>query len=268
MRNIPMIFENHEVEIIEVNGQILFNPRHVGACLDIEDVTVRRHIQEMSERHVVKVTNASTVHSMNIRKVNNAGENFLTEAGVYKLIFKSRKPEAERFQDWVTDVVLPTIRKTGSYSAGENISTDMKFNMGVTALEAAGRLLRMSDVSKLACLKNLCEAFAVSVAGLPKYLPREAQILSATELLKRNGKPMTVHAFNFKMLSEGLLEIQTRPSTSGSETRRFKALTEEGKAYGENSVNPDYPLETQPHYFSDKFSELLERLNKTVLSDD
>ncbi|WP_455789219.1 ORF6C domain-containing protein, partial [Clostridium butyricum] len=43
------------------------------------------------------------------------GENFLTESGVYKLIFKSKKAEAERFQDWVTDEVLPQIRKTGSY---------------------------------------------------------------------------------------------------------------------------------------------------------
>ena len=51
----------------------------------------------------------------NIRKLNNAGENFLTESGVYKLTFKSQKKEAERFQDWVTDEVLPQIRKTGGY---------------------------------------------------------------------------------------------------------------------------------------------------------
>jgi prophage antirepressor-like protein len=39
----------------------------------------------------------------------------VTEAGLYRLIFKSRKPEAERFQDWVFSDVLPTIRKTGTY---------------------------------------------------------------------------------------------------------------------------------------------------------
>nr|WP_330380061.1 BRO family protein [Clostridioides difficile] len=47
--------------------------------------------------------------------LNNAGENFLTESGVYKLIFKSRKEEAERFQDWISDEVLPSIRQTGAY---------------------------------------------------------------------------------------------------------------------------------------------------------
>lgn len=40
----------------------------------------------------------------------------ITESGLYALIFKSRKPEARAFRKWVTDEVLPSIRKTGSYS--------------------------------------------------------------------------------------------------------------------------------------------------------
>ena len=48
-------------------------------------------------------------------KLNNAGENFLTESGMYKLVFKSNKPKAEKFTDWVTDEVLPAIRKEGKY---------------------------------------------------------------------------------------------------------------------------------------------------------
>jgi len=40
---------------------------------------------------------------------------FLTEAGLYKLVMRSRKPEAERFVDWVTSEVLPEIRKRGFY---------------------------------------------------------------------------------------------------------------------------------------------------------
>jgi len=43
--------------------------------------------------------------------------NFVNEANLYRVIFQSRKPEAERFVDWVTEDVLPSIRKTGSYSA-------------------------------------------------------------------------------------------------------------------------------------------------------
>lgn len=40
---------------------------------------------------------------------------FIDEGNVYKAIFQSRKPEAERFSDWVTHEVLPQIRATGGY---------------------------------------------------------------------------------------------------------------------------------------------------------
>jgi len=40
----------------------------------------------------------------------------VTEAGLYRLIFRSRKPEAKAFRRWVTHEVLPKIRQTGSYS--------------------------------------------------------------------------------------------------------------------------------------------------------
>jgi prophage antirepressor-like protein len=40
----------------------------------------------------------------------------LTEAGLYRLVFRSYKPEAERFRVWVLGEVLPSIRKTGSYT--------------------------------------------------------------------------------------------------------------------------------------------------------
>lgn len=41
---------------------------------------------------------------------------FISEQNLYKVIFQSRKPEAEAFTDWVTGEVLPAIRKTGTYS--------------------------------------------------------------------------------------------------------------------------------------------------------
>ncbi len=43
----------------------------------------------------------------------------VTESGLYRLIFRSNKPEAEKFRRWVFNKVLPTIRKTGSYNLQE-----------------------------------------------------------------------------------------------------------------------------------------------------
>ena len=116
------LFEGHAVEMVEIEGEILFNAKDVAELLEMSDVTVRRHIQGMSEKQVVKLKN-SDVQNMNIRKLNNAGENFLTESGLYKLAFRSNKESAERFTDWVTDEVIPQIRKTGGYiPIDENMS--------------------------------------------------------------------------------------------------------------------------------------------------
>lgn len=107
-------FNGNEVEIFEYNGEILFNPKDVAKCLDITDVN--SSIRNFKSNQKIKITNKDLdMHNMHIRKLNNAGETFLKEAGVYKLIFKSHKESAERFQDWVTDEVLPSIRKHGAY---------------------------------------------------------------------------------------------------------------------------------------------------------
>lgn len=46
---------------------------------------------------------------------SNQAVNIVSEPGLYKLIMRSRKPEAKEFQRWVTHEVLPSIRKTGGY---------------------------------------------------------------------------------------------------------------------------------------------------------
>lgn len=48
---------------------------------------------------------------------------FINEANLYKTIFQSRKESAERFTDWVTSEVLPSIRKTGSYQQTPPLTT-------------------------------------------------------------------------------------------------------------------------------------------------
>ena len=47
---------------------------------------------------------------------NDMGSRYMKESGLYRLVAKSKMPFAEAFQDWVEEEVLPTIRKTGSYS--------------------------------------------------------------------------------------------------------------------------------------------------------
>lgn len=63
-------------------------------------------------------------HCSKMEHPSNKGTyiNLITESDVYRLTMKSKLPNAEQFQDWVCEEVLPSIRKTGSYSAGQQLS--------------------------------------------------------------------------------------------------------------------------------------------------
>ena len=117
-KNLLVTFENKDIEVLVLDEQILFNPYDVAECLDLSDSRVKDYLSEMNEKQAVIITN-SKVGKTDFRKIANRGEKFLTESGLYKLIFRSRKPEAERFQDWITDEVLPDIRKKGYYMSAD-----------------------------------------------------------------------------------------------------------------------------------------------------
>jgi Prophage antirepressor len=62
-------------------------------------------------------------HILGIRSENGAVQNrevtIISESGLYHAILKSRRSEAKRFRRWVTEEVLPTIRRTGSYTSSQ-----------------------------------------------------------------------------------------------------------------------------------------------------
>lgn len=57
-KNQLMIFENHEVEIFELGGQVLFNPYHVGECLELGESAVRMAVSKMNPKQVIKLKNS------------------------------------------------------------------------------------------------------------------------------------------------------------------------------------------------------------------
>lgn len=61
---------------------------------------------------------------------------FINESNLYKTIFQSRKPSAEKFTDWVTSEVLPTIRKTGTYSIQKKETLQGKELLALAVIEA------------------------------------------------------------------------------------------------------------------------------------
>lgn len=62
------------------------------------------------------ISNADTLTAGGVQSMT-----YINEANLYKCIFQSRKPEAEKFQDWVYEEVLPSIRKHGAYATPQTI---------------------------------------------------------------------------------------------------------------------------------------------------
>ena len=68
---------------------------------------------------------------------------FINESNLYKTIFQSRKESAERFTDWVTSEVLPSLRRNGGYIVGqENMTPEQIMAAG---LKAAESIIRQKD---------------------------------------------------------------------------------------------------------------------------
>ena len=160
--------------------QVLVNPYHVGECLELNGDAVRKAMSRMNEKQVLKITN-SDVTNNHIRKLNNAGENFLTESGVYKLVFKSRKPNAERFTDWVTDEVLPSIRKHGMYAVDDLINDPdlaIKAFMALKEEKTRNKMLQ-ADNERMRPKEIFADAVATSQTSI--------LIGDLAKLLKQNG---------------------------------------------------------------------------------
>lgn len=114
------IFENEEFGAIRtatIDGEPFFCMTDICKALEISNVSQAK--TRLNQDGVI-----SNEVIDNIGRKQSA--NFINESNMYKLIFQSRKESAERFTDWVTGEVLPSIRKTGSYHP---MSTDEKIQV-------------------------------------------------------------------------------------------------------------------------------------------
>lgn len=116
-------------------------------------------------------------------------------------------------------------------------------------------ILRPSEASKIRMLTKVCKNHNVNTNFLPSYT-EEALTRSAKDLLEIHGSPMSAIAFNKRLVTLGLLEEQQR-NGKGKTVHKFKAISEAGLRYGKNIVSTQNERETQPHWYPDKFKELL-----------
>jgi prophage antirepressor-like protein len=93
-----------EIRTAEIDGKPYFVGTDVAKALGYSNP--RKAILD----HCKGVTKRDTPTSSGIQSMS-----YINEGDLYRLIMKSKLPSAEKFESWVMDEVLPTIRKTGSY---------------------------------------------------------------------------------------------------------------------------------------------------------
>jgi prophage antirepressor-like protein len=81
----------------------------------------------------------------------------VSEAGLYRLIMKSQSPVAAQFQDWVEEIVLPSIRKKGSYKVGDRVGAQEK-KLKCDKPTAETRVLSIDGNKQLSGLAHFCGA--------------------------------------------------------------------------------------------------------------
>lgn len=94
-----------QVRVVDVDGEPWFVARDVCECLELGNPRTSIALLDEDEKGVHTMDTPGGQQEMSI----------VSEAGLYSLILRSRKPEAKAFKRWITHEVLPSIRKTGQY---------------------------------------------------------------------------------------------------------------------------------------------------------
>jgi prophage antirepressor-like protein len=294
-------FEGNKVETFILDGKVYFNPKNVGACLGMAPSTVRDHIQDMNDKQVRLFDNSDDGLTVS-RKLNNMGENFLTESGVFKLIFKSRKPNAEKFTDWVTDWVLPTIRKTGTYTmtTTKEIVTDTvsepKKRISIVGIQIRNEINALKEIQPLFKFtreelqeminkiydryelptdvwpstksKPKIFSYAPDPVPVPEPTKKSYSVSAATELLAINECSLSARAFNRLMVRAGYLDSNIWFNDKG-EKRYTKTLIGEGLKYGQNTQVSSTKFSVRsPYYFRDTFMDLYNKIVYFAFMED
>lgn len=162
-------------------GEPWFNANDVCAVLGYKNprMSVERHCRTpgVTKRDIGVVTGQKANGDDSYQQVE---QTFINEGNLYRLIIKSRKPEAERFEAWVCDEVLPSIRKTGRYSHPEaqaGKSTYAKAN--IPTPEYVSLLKQSVELAKRKTTDTLAD---VAVALIRQGKSNRAEIIAMTGL--------------------------------------------------------------------------------------
>lgn len=160
MTNELQVFENPRfgaIRTLEEGGKVLFCGKDVCAALGYSNT------RDALSRHCKGVVKRDTPTQSGIQEMN-----FIPEGDIYRLAAKSELPGADKFESWIFDDVLPSIRKHGAYIS------DKSKQMAIEAKHMNARARVAAQWTKIAGqvnnpeFKQICASYASeALAGVP-----------------------------------------------------------------------------------------------------
>jgi prophage antirepressor-like protein len=148
------IFSNNEfgeLQVIEINGKPYFPATHCAEILGYERPhdAISRHCPH-SVKHGVGVQTGTTAKGA--PAIQTVSKTFIPEGDLYRLIVRSKLPAAERFEKWVFDEVLPSIRQHGFYATDvviDNLLNNPDTIIGILKADKHERDMRRETETQL-----------------------------------------------------------------------------------------------------------------------
>ena len=201
----PAIFNNPEfgtVRIIVKNDEPLFCGKDVATCLGYSDPSKAVSVKvDDEDKRIAKMATPG----------GEQEATFINESGLYSLILGSKLDSAKKFKRWVTSEVLPSIRKTGSYSRAEPTRENLRSSVLNTLATTIASIEHPSNIA----LQIL--ALNTGLALPPHEIKKN---LTVTEWSKRYGDGDSAIKCNKLFECFGLVARQGKrwkPTVKGSE---------------------------------------------------
>lgn len=194
---IPFQYSGRSVRAVAIAGDPWFVARDVCAELDIVNVSDAVSTLDDDEKGVVTADTLGGPQQIRI----------VSEAGLYSLILRSRKPEAKAFKRWVTHEVLPAIRKTGQYSVtsvGRRELAEMVIAEADRADQAEAKLIQQAPaVEAFETYMDADNAIKMGAVANQLGIGRNTMMreLRDAKVLQRDNRPYQRYAHHFKVVA-------------------------------------------------------------------
>lgn len=231
---ISKAFEGHNIRIVtDEQGEPWFVAKDVAVALGYRDAANMTRNLRVNQKGTLPVSTPSSTQMMTV----------ITETGLYLAVLKSRIESAERFQDWVTDEVLPSIRKHGGYLVGQEQDTPemiMAKALMVAQSVIERKTVELQRAQEQIAIQAPKADFADRVAGADKGVllgnfakaagigPKKIfTILREMQILMKGGNRHNLPYQQY--LDQGYFEVIEKPYEINGETRLAFSPTITGK---------------------------------------